>query len=162
MDLVVLALALVVMLIGLVGVVVPVLPGLLLVWLATCGTLLWQGTDVAGWAAAAVMTVLFALGTVATIYLPARRGRAGGMTATTAAAVLAGAGIGFVVLPVVGLLVGAGVGLYLGERARLGDPASARSSALAVVRAYGVGVLVELGLGVAMIAVWAVTVLVRL
>lgn len=162
MDLVVLALALVVMLVGLLGVVVPVMPGLLLVWLAACGTLLWQGTDVAGWAVAGVMTVLFGLGTLATVYLPARRGRAGGMTTATAAAVLAGAGVGFVVLPVAGLLVGAGVGLYLGERARLGDPVAARASALATARAYGVGVLVELALGVAMIAVWAVTVLVRL
>ena len=162
MEVLVLALALAVMVVGLVGVVVPVMPGLLLVWLAACGSLLWQATDAAGWVVAGVLTVLFALGTVATVYLPARRGRAGGLTAKTLATVVVGALVGLVVIPVVGLLVGATVGLYLGERARLGEHAAAWGSTLDVLRAYGVGVLVELLIGITMIATWAVAVVVRL
>ena len=162
MDLLVLGLALVVMLVGLLGVVVPVMPGLLFVWLAAVGTLRWQGADLVGWLVAGVLTVLFGLGTAATVYLPARTGRRGGLTAGTLAAVLLGALIGFLVIPVAGLLLGAVAGLYLGERRRLGGHQQAWASTVGVVRAYGVGVLVELVIGLTMIGIWIVTVLVRL
>ena len=162
MELLVLVLALVVMLVGLVGVVVPVMPGLLIVWLASVGTLLWQGTDITGWVLAGVLTVLFGLGTAATLYLPARTGRRGGLTAGTLGAVFAGALVGFVVVPVAGLLLGAAAGLYLGERLRLGGHQPAWASTVSVLRAYGVGVLVELVIGITMIGLWAGAVLLRL
>jgi uncharacterized protein len=161
-ELLVFGLVLVVMVVGLVGVVVPVMPGLLIVWLAGVVTLLWQGADAAGWVVAGVLTVLFGLGTAATIYLPARTGRRGGLSAGTLGAVIAGALVGFVVVPVVGLLLGAAVGLYLGERLRLGSHRPAWASTGSVLRAYGAGVLVQLAIGVTMIGVWIVAVLVRL
>jgi uncharacterized protein len=161
-ELLVLALALVVMLVGLVGVVVPVMPGLLIVWLVGVGTLLWQAADLTGWVVSGILTVLFGLGALATVYLPARRGRQGGLRAGTLGAVLAGALVGFVVVPVAGLLLGAAVGLYLGERLRLGGHQPAWASTVSVLRAYGVGVLVELVIGITMIGLWGVAVLLRL
>jgi uncharacterized protein len=155
------ALALLVMLVGLVGVVVPVLPGLLLVWVASVGTMLYLGTDAIGWAVAAVLTVLFAFGTGATIWLPARQGRRGGVPLRSLLAALAGALIGFFVIPVVGLLIGAFVGLLLGEQRRHGDWQSALASVGQVMRAYGIGVVVELVVGVTMIGIWLVAVVVR-
>ncbi len=162
MEPLVLGVALLVMLVGLLGVVVPVMPGLLLVWLAACASLLWQGADATGWVLVAVQTALFGLGTAATIYLPTRTGRAGGLGARTAGTTLLGAVAGFVLIPVVGLLLGAGVGLYVGERVRLGYHEAAWTSTVGVVRAYGLGVLVELGLGLLMVGLWAGAVLLRL
>jgi uncharacterized protein len=161
MDLLVLLLALAVMLVGLVGAVVPVVPGLLLVWAAAVASILWQGTDAAGWAVAGVLTVLFAVATVATVYLPTRRGRQGGVPASTLGYTVLGAAVGFVVVPVVGLLLGAGLGLYLGERRRLGDHERAWASTGRVARAYGAGVAVQLVVGVTMILIWGVAVTVR-
>jgi uncharacterized protein len=155
------ALALLVMLVGLVGVVVPVLPGLLLVWLASVGTMLYVGTDAAGWAVAGVLTLLFALGTGATIWLPARQGRRGGVPLRSLVAAGVGAVIGFFVIPVVGFLIGAFAGLLLGEQQRLGDWQPALASVGQVLRAYGVGVVVELVVGVTMIGIWLVAVVVR-
>jgi uncharacterized protein len=154
-------LALLVMLVGLVGVVVPVLPGLLLVWLASAGTMLYVGTDAAGWAVAGVLTLLFALGTGATIWLTARQGRRGGVPLSSLLSALAGAVAGFFVIPVVGFLIGAFAGLLLGERRRLGDWQPATSSVGQVMRAYGIGVVVELVVGVTMIGIWLVAVVVR-
>lgn len=154
-------LALVVMVVGLVGVVVPVLPGLLLVWLASVGTLLLVDTDTTGWTVSAVLTVLFLLGTAATIWLPTRTGRRGDVPASSLLAAVVGALVGFVVLPVVGFLVGAFLGLLAAEQRRQGDTQAAWRTTLGVARAYGIGVLVELVIGVTMIATWAITVLVR-
>lgn len=150
-----------VMLVGLVGAVVPGLPGLLLVWGAGVASLLWQAPDAVGWLLTGVLTVLFVLGTVATLVLPARQGRRGGLTAVTLASTLLGAVLGAVLVPVVGLVLGALAGLYLGERRRLGGHDAAWRSAARVLRAYGLGVLVELALGVTMIAVWATAILLR-
>lgn len=161
MDVVVPLVALLVMLVGLVGAVVPVLPGLVLVWAAGVASLLWQGADPVGWALAAVLTLLLALGTLATLVLPARRGRRGGVSSATLGVVVVGAVVGAVVLPVMGLPVGALVGLYVGERRRLGEHEPAWRATVAVLRAYGTGVLVELLLGVTMIAVWGVAIVAR-
>jgi uncharacterized protein len=160
-DPVMAGLALVVMLVGLIGVVVPVMPGLLLVWVAAVGTTLWVGADAVGWAVAGVLTACFAIGTAATIYLPARHGRRGGAPTPSPLAAFGGAVVGFFVLPVVGFLVGAFGAYLLAERRRLGDWPPAWSSLGGMVRAYGIGVLVELVLGVTMIAIWAVAALLR-
>lgn len=155
------ALAIVVMLIGMAGIVIPVLPGLLLVWIATVGTILAQGMDPVGWTMAIVLTALFAAGTAATILLPARQGRRGGAPPATFALAAVGAVVGFFVIPVLGILVGTLLGLFVGERLRLQDNRAAVSATGRVLRAYGIGVLVEALIGVTMIGTWAVTILLR-
>jgi len=155
------ALAVVVMLIGMIGILVPVLPGLLLVWIATVGTVLVQGTDLAGWTIAVVLTCLFAAGTAATLFLPAREGRQGGAPPSTFVSAGIGAVVGFFVLPVLGIIVGALLGLFVGERQRLGDNRAAVAATGRVLRAYGTGVLVEALIGVTMITTWSITVLLR-
>lgn len=161
MEAFVLVLAFVVMLVGLVGVVLPVLPGLLVVWLVAVASILWQGGGAVAWAVVAWLTVLFAAGTAATILLPARRGKEAGASPRSLGTVVLGATVGFVVLPVFGLLIGALLGFYLGEWARLGDREEAGRSTRAVLAAYGIGVLLELVLGTVLIATWVVTVVVR-
>jgi uncharacterized protein YqgC (DUF456 family) len=160
-DPVLLVLAVLVMLVGLIGVIVPVLPGLLLVWVATAGTTLYLGADAAGWTVAAVLSVLFVVGTAATIWLPTRHGRRGGVPLRSLGIAALGAVVGFFVVPVLGFLVGAAGGLLVAEYQRLGDWAPAWRSVGGIVRAYGIGVLVELVVGVTMIAIWAVAMLVR-
>ena len=155
------ALAVVVMLVGMIGILVPVLPGLFLVWIATVGTVLVQGTDLAGWLVALLLTCLFAAGTAATILLPAREGRQGGAPTSTFVLAAVGAVVGFFVLPVLGIIVGALLGLFVGERRRLGDNREAVAATGRVLRAYGLGVLIEALIGVTMIMTWAVTILLR-
>lgn len=161
MDPLVVGLAVVVVLIGLVGVVVPVLPGLALIWLATAGSLLWHRADATGWVVVGVLTALLVVGTAATWWLPARTGRRGG--ADPRSFVLAGVGavVGAVVVPIVGFLLGALAGLAVGERTRQGSWDAALATTGRVLRAYGAGVLVELVVGLTMVAVWVVTLLVR-
>jgi uncharacterized protein len=161
MELLLVLLGIVGILIGLFGVVVPVLPGLLFVWLGTAGTLLLHRADTTGWLVAGFLTILFVLGTAATIWLPARTGRQGG--ASPRSFVLAGVGgvLGFFLLPVLGFVVGALAGLLIGEQRRLGEWDAARTSTGRVLRAYGIGVILELVLGLTMAATWAVTIALR-
>lgn len=128
---------------GLIGVVVPVLPGALLVWAAV---LLWAllTRSAPGWAVLAVATLAIAGAQVVKYVVPDRRLRAAGVPRRSV--VLGGllALAGFFVIPVVGLVIGFVGGVYLAERRRLRDHDAARRATVLAARAVGLAVLVEL------------------
>ncbi len=147
-----------VMAIGLVGVVVPVIPGLLLVAAAGLGWAILA--DGAGpWIVFGVMAAVLAVGTVAKYVLPSRTLRQAGALASTLVLGAVGGIVGFFVIPVIGLLVGAVAGIYLGEARRLSDSRAAGRSTLATLKAIGIGPLIELLAGVLAVAIWFVSVI---
>ena len=145
-----------VMLVGLVGVLVPVLPGTALVLAAGVG---WAVLVVEGgtgrWVVLGVMAALFLSGLVLKVVLPGRR-LSGELPRSTLLATAVGAAVGFVVLPPLGLLLGAVVGSYAAEARRVGPGAPARDSTVRVLKAVGLGVLAELTAAVLMIGTWLV------
>ena len=147
-----------VMAIGLVGVVVPVIPGLLLVAAAGLGWAILA--DGAGpWIVFGVMAAVLVVGTVAKYVLPSRTLRQAGAPASTLVLGAVGGIVGFFVIPVIGLLVGAVAGIYLGEARRLSDSRAAGRSTLATLKAIGIGLLIELLAGVLAVAIWFVSVI---
>lgn len=140
---------------GLLGVVLPVLPGLLLV---VAGVAVWAvpRNDVVGWTVLAAALGVALLGTVAKYLLPGRALRSAGVPGRS---LLAGAVlgiVGFFVVPVLGLFLGFVAGVYLAELARLGDHARAWPSTRHAVRAAGWSVLIELAAGLLATVVWIV------
>jgi uncharacterized protein len=147
------------MLAGVVGTVIPLLPGIPLVYVAAVGSWYVLGWSAGTWVGLVVVTVLAVVGMVATVVMPARRGAQAGMPRTSMLTGLAGAVIGFFVIPVVGVLVGGVAGIALAEQRRLGDTAAARRSTEAALRGFGVGVAVEAVTAITMVLVWAATLL---
>ncbi len=145
-----------VMVVGLVGVVVPVLPGTALVLAAGIA---WAVLVVDGgtgrWVVVGVMTTLFLAGLVLKYALPGRR-LSGELPRSTLLATAVGAAVGFVVLPPLGLLLGAVVATYAAEARRVGPGAPARESTVRVLKAVGLGVLAELTAAVLMVGTWLV------
>jgi uncharacterized protein YqgC (DUF456 family) len=137
--------------IGLFGIVVPVIPGTVLVLL---GILVWASVDgsAGAWTAFAVATACLVVGAVVKYAVPGRRLRAAVPTSTLVAGGV-GAVVGFFVIPVVGALVGFPVGVYLAERARVGA-AGAWPSTREALRAVGASILIELAAALAATAVW--------
>lgn len=129
--------------VGLVGVVVPVLPGLLLVWAAVAFWGVVVG-GAAGWTLAVAATVLAVISQVVKYTVPGRQlRRAGVPDRALVVGALVGV-VGFFVIPVVGLFVGFAAGVYATERARLHDHRAAWTATGHAVRAAGVSILVEL------------------
>lgn len=140
---------------GLLGVVLPVLPGLLLV---VAGVAVWAvpRNDVVGWTVLAAALGVALLGTVAKYLLPGRALRSAGVPGRS---LLAGAVlgiVGFFVVPVLGLFLGFVAGVYLAELARLGAHARAWPSTRRAVSAVGWSVLIELAAGLLATVVWIV------
>jgi uncharacterized protein len=161
-DAVIIGLALAAMFVGVIGVVVPILPGVAIVGIAGIVATFALGIDTAGWVLVIVLGLLTIAGAGASLALPARRGIKGdaARSSLTLAAVLAM--VGFFVVPVVGLILGALLGLYLGELNQHNDRNRAWASTTSVAKAYGVGVLVELATALLLIAIWLPATLVRL
>jgi uncharacterized protein len=139
-------------LVGLVGIVVPVLPGSVLILGAVLVWALETSTG-SGWVVFAVAALLIAVGGVVKYALPGRRLKAAGVpTGTLLAGTLLGL-VGFFVIPVVGLVIGFVVGVYLSELARVGREL-AWPSTVSAIRAVGLSLLIELFTGLLAAAVW--------
>src|SRR5687768_4381989 len=92
------ALVAVAMAVGLIGTVVPVLPGLLLIWAAALVYGLLAGFGTAGIVAFAVITMLLGIGMAMSYVLPKRAGERGGAGKTSLRLGVVGAIVGFFVI----------------------------------------------------------------
>ncbi|MFK0233118.1 DUF456 domain-containing protein [Streptomyces vinaceus] len=142
-----------VLLLGVVGVLVPGVPGSWLVW---AGVLWWalHERSALAWSLLVAATALLLVVQVVEWQLPPRRLRGVGVTRRMAAYAGAGALLGFVVIPVVGAVPGFVGGVYLCERLRLGTHGEAWASVRAVMRAVGTSVLVELLACLMVVGAW--------
>lgn len=147
------------MAVGIIGVLVPLLPGLLLVGAAALVWAMAVGSTT-GWVVFAAIVVVLGLGTTAKYVLPARDLAAVGAPRSTLLIGAVGAVVGFFVIPVVGLPIGGVLAVYLAELRRLhGDGAGARRSTVVTIRAIGIGILIELAAGVLATLIWLAGVL---
>jgi uncharacterized protein YqgC (DUF456 family) len=138
---------------GLVGVVVPVLPGALLVWAAIAVWALAVGGATA-WAVLVVATLAIGGAQVVKVLVPGRRLRDAGVPRRSIVAGVVLAVVGFFVIPVVGFFVGFPLGVYLEERRRLGRHAAAWQSTREALRAMGLSILIELTATVLAAGAW--------
>jgi uncharacterized protein YqgC (DUF456 family) len=141
--------------VGLVGIVVPVLPGVLLIFAAIVVWAVAEGGVVA-WTACAVAVAILAAAEGLKYAVPGRRLRVEGIpTSTLLIAAVLGV-VGFFVIPVVGLVVGFVAGVYLAEAARLKHARTAWASTATALRAVGLSIVIELLGGLLAAAAWAV------
>jgi uncharacterized protein YqgC (DUF456 family) len=148
------ALVAVACLIGIVGTIVPVLPGALLIGGAILAWAVVEGGAVA-WTAAVAAVLVLLVGYVLTLWIPGRRMSAAGIpTRTLVAGGLLGIA-GLFVVPVVGLPLGFVLGVYLAERLRLRTHAAAWPSTIEAMKGTGLSVLIGLVAAVMATGVWA-------
>jgi len=146
------ALVAVAVLVGLAGIVVPVLPGSILILGAVLVWAVQIGTPT-GWTVFAVATTFLVVGAVVKYVAPGRGLRTAGVpNRTLMVGGLLGV-VGFFVIPVVGLFVGFVLGVYLSELQRVGSN-RAWPSTRAALRAAGLSVLIELAAGLLAAATW--------
>jgi uncharacterized protein YqgC (DUF456 family) len=130
-------------LVGLVGVVLPFLPGAFLVLGAILVWAVVEGSAT-GWVVFSIALVFTAIAQVLKYTVPGRQLRARGIPNST---LLLGAVVGivgFFVVPIVGLPIGFVLGIYLAELNRVRDLANAWRATVQALRAVGWSMLIEL------------------
>ena len=144
---------------GIVGLVIPVLPGLLL---TMGGVLLWAADrgDRTAWVFFGICLAIALIGWTVQYLVPSRRMRAAGVpTRTLLAGAVCGI-VGFFVIPVVGLFIGFVLGVYLVEHLRLRSTAAAWSATKVALRGVLLSIGIELAAACLVAATWVVGLLV--
>jgi len=143
------------MAIGLVGTLLPLIPGLLLILGAAIGYGVLEGFGAVGVIAMLVITAFFVVGSLVSLVLARRSAIRGGVSGMSLLAAVAGGILGMFVIPVFGFVPGAIIGMLLAERARLRDWNAAWRVTFAAIKGYALGMLVEAACGASMFATWA-------
>ncbi|MFN8146047.1 MAG: DUF456 domain-containing protein [Candidatus Nanopelagicales bacterium] len=148
------ALVAVVCLVGIVGTVLPVLPG---DWLIGVAVVVWAVVErsAVSWAVAAAVVVVLVAGHVLTVLLPGRQMRQAGVP--TFVLVLGGVVgiVGFFVVPVVGLPLGFVLGVFVAELVRLRERGPAWASTVEAMKGTGLAVLISFTAAVIATSLWA-------
>jgi uncharacterized protein len=143
------------MVVGVLGVIIPMVPGLVLCWAAVAVWAIFGDVDSAGrWVVLAVATMVAALGIVVKYAWPGRNLKRSGVPNLSLLAGGALGLVGFFVIPVVGLVIGFVLGVFLAERMRLGDFGKAWPSTKHALKAAGLAMLIELATALAIAAIW--------
>ncbi|TCC25217.1 DUF456 domain-containing protein [Kribbella speibonae] len=144
--------------VGIVGIVVPILPGAILSLAAILVWAIVEGSAI-GWVVFAIAVVLIGASQVVKYVVPERRLREAGVPRRSMVfGVLLGI-VGFFVIPVVGMFIGFPIGVYLSELQRQRDNSAAWTSTKHALRETGVSILIEfVGTSLAA-AVWLIAVL---
>ncbi|MEV5836548.1 DUF456 domain-containing protein [Nocardia sp. NPDC052112] len=144
-----------VILVGLVGIIVPILPGAILIFGAIAVWAFLTGGATA-WIVCAISTAFLVLSGIIKYTWPGRKMKDAGVSNR---ALFIGAifGIvGFFIIPVVGLFVGFVLGVYLSELHRLRDNQPAWRATVHALKGVGLSMLIELFGALLATGVWVI------
>jgi uncharacterized protein YqgC (DUF456 family) len=144
--------------VGIVGIVIPVLPGSLL---SLAAIFVWalEEQSTTGWTVLAIAVALIGASQVVKYVVPERKLRDAGVPRRSTVIGVLLAIIGFFVIPVVGMFIGFPLGVFLSERQRLGANGLAWESTKHALRATGLSILIELVGTLLAAGVWLAAVL---
>jgi uncharacterized protein len=154
----ILTLALLIMVVGLIGTVVPVLPGSVLIFGAALLHAWVEGFQAVGWPTLLVLGLLAVIGTTADIWASSLGAKAGGASGWSVLAGLAGGLVGLILFSLPGAILGAILAVLLTETARLRDVKGAAKAGGGWMLGWLLSTVVHLSAGLIMVAlfVWQV------
>jgi uncharacterized protein len=139
---------------GLAGILLPVIPGGSM--LVGGAVLLWAaagpGTTTA-WIVFAIATLILVTGTITKYAVPGRGLKSAGIPLSTQLLGAVVGIVGFFVVPVIGLFLGFVLGVYVAEARRIGPASAGRSTKLAL-KAAGASILIDLAAALLATSVW--------
>jgi len=139
---------------GVVGTILPIVPGTIVIALAILAWGVVEATP-ASWAVTTVALLLLGVGQLLKYLIPGRRLAAAGVPALTLVAGGVGGIVGFFVVPLVGVVVGFIIGVFVVEALRLRDLRTAWPATWEAMKASGLSTLIEMTAGLLATAVWA-------
>lgn len=150
------AITFVIMMVGLLGLIVPIFPGIVVIWLAVLGYGVVTGFGTLGWVIFALITLIMLTGTtIDNVLMNARAHQEGASCLTLVVGMVAGV-LGTIFFPPFGGLIAAPLVVFLIEFLRLRDLDKAFASLRGMAIGMGASYVVRLMLGLAMIGLWLV------
>jgi uncharacterized protein YqgC (DUF456 family) len=148
------ALTQLIIVVGLFGLLVPIFPGIVVIWLAILGFGIVKGFSTLGIVIFVIVTILMLIGTVIDNLLMGAGARKGGASWSSIFVALIAGVLGTVVFPPLGGVIAAPLAVFLLEYVRLMDVAKAWESLRGLATGWGASVFVRFGIGVLMMIGW--------
>jgi uncharacterized protein YqgC (DUF456 family) len=140
--------------VGLIGLIIPIFPGLTIIWLAALGYGVVTGFTTLGWVLFAVLTILFIGGAlIDNVLMGARAHKEGASWTTLLLGYIAGI-VGTIVIPPIGGIILAPLVILLLEYRRQGDLNKALVSLRGLAVGWGLSFVARLFIGAFMIGLW--------
>lgn len=146
--------ALVAMFIGLLGTVLPVLPGTILIFAAALIYALLEGFEIIGWPTLVVLALLTLIATTADIWASSIGAKMGGASIWSLIVGMLGGIVGLAVFSIVGAILGAVLGVLLTEVIRVRDLKQALRAGSGWAIGWVLSTILQLGIGLVMVAIF--------
>jgi uncharacterized protein YqgC (DUF456 family) len=144
-----------VMLVGLIGTVLPIIPGTILIFAGALLYALVEGFQAVGWPTVIVLGVLMVVATTADLWASSIGAKMGGASGWSVVIGLVAGLVGLVVLSLPGAIIGAVLGVLLTEIVRVGDWRLALKAGSGWVVGWLLSTVVQLGVGLIMVVIFA-------
>jgi uncharacterized protein len=148
--------SLVVMVVSLIGLIIPIFPGTVIIWLVALLFGIASGFGVLGGIIFVILTILMIVSTLADNILMGAKAREHGASWLSIGLALVTGVVGTMVFPPIGGIIGAPLVLFLSEYNRVRDRDKALATVKALALGWGWAFVARFGIGVVMIGLWAV------
>jgi len=154
-QIVVLVLTSLIMLVGVIGTVLPIIPGTILIFGGALLYALVEGFQTVGWPTLVVLGILAAVATTADLWASSIGAKLGGASGWSVLIGLVAGLVGLVVFGLPGAIIGAVLGVLVTEIVRVGDWRLALKAGSGWVIGWALSTIVQLGVGLIMVAIFA-------
>lgn len=140
------------MAVGILGTIIPALPGIILTWAAMFIWTIFDGGGTTRWVLLLLATTFMAAALIANMVLPTRTGAKLNKDSVLFSIIMGI--IGFFVIPIVGLPIGYALGVFLTESGRERNLALAWDRTWKTLKAFGYAAIVQLGCAMGIAFLW--------
>ena len=142
------------MIIGIIGIIVPIIPGMVLVWLSALVFVFATGFELLSLPAFIIITVIAAITGTAEFWLSAWGAQRGGASKRSLLWGVLGSIVGTLFLPLIGTIIGYAAGILLSEYQQRADWQAAWRASLGGVAGWGLATAVQLGGAIIIIGIF--------
>jgi uncharacterized protein YqgC (DUF456 family) len=146
--------AAVIIFVGVIGTVLPIIPGTVLIFVGAFLYALVEGFHVVGWPTLLVLGLLTVAATTADLWASSVGAKMGGASGFTVVLGLVGGLIGLVLFSLPGAILGALLAVILTEIARQDDWRKALKAGSGWIVGWALSTLLQLGIGLTMVAIF--------
>ncbi len=134
-------------LLGVVGIIIPILPGMLLVWFTVIVYAWRTGFESIGWASISIITIIALITGLSNLWLPLLGAKKIGAARMAIFLGVIGAILGTFIIPIplLGTVIGYAIGVFLGEYLKQRDLRLALRASFGGVAGWGIATVVEIG-----------------
>lgn len=151
---VVLIITFVIMFVGVLGTILPVLPGTVLILLGALFYAVVEGFQSVGWLTLVVLGLLTVVATTADIWAGGLGARAGGASGWSLLVGMLGGLVGLIFFSLPGAILGTVLGVLIGELIRVRDWRRAIKAGSGWAAGWLLSVAIQLGLGLVMVVIF--------